>query len=88
VHCPSPVACTAAIAVRAATGGSRLAHAHIKVHARKTKTVRLRLTPAARRRLARVGHLRVISVLTLVSVRSSAQRIDTIFTLRSPTTRR
>ncbi len=88
VHCPSPVACTASIAVRAVTGGSTLAHARIKVHARQTKSVRLRLTTAARRRLTRLGHLRVISVLKLVPARGTAQRIDTIFTLRSLIKRR
>ncbi len=87
VHCPSRVVCTAAIRVRAATGGPTLAHARIRVHARKTMTVRLRLTRAARRRLARLGHLRVTSVLMLAPAHGTAQRIDTIFTLRSPITR-
>ena len=88
VYCPSRVACSASLAVRAATGGQTLTHAHFKVHARRTKTVRLRLTAAARRRLARLGHLRVISVLKLVPARGTTQRIDTIFTLRSPVARR
>jgi hypothetical protein len=51
-------------------------------------TVRLRLTAAARRRLARRGTLRVISVLKLVPAHGTPQRIDTIFTLRSAAARR
>ena len=88
VYCPSPVACAASIAVRAVTGGPALAQARIRVPAKRTRTVRLRLTAAARRRLARHGRLRVISVLKLVPAHRTAQRVDTIFTLRSPAARR
>ncbi|MEA2457619.1 MAG: hypothetical protein QOC95_591 [Thermoleophilaceae bacterium] len=88
VYCPSSVACAASIAMRAVTGGRALAQARIRVPAKRTRTVRLRLTAAARRRLARQGRLRVISVLKLVPAHGTAQRIDTIFTLRSPAARR
>jgi hypothetical protein len=88
VYCPSPVACAASIAVRAVTGGRALAQARVRVPAKRTRTVRLRLTAAARRRLARQGRLRVISVLKLVPAHGTAQRIDTIFTLRSAAARR
>jgi hypothetical protein len=74
--------------MRAVTGGPTLAQARFRVRARHTVTVRLRLTAAARRRLARRGTLRVISVLKLVPAHGTPQRIDTIFTLRSAAARR
>jgi glucose/arabinose dehydrogenase len=86
VHCPSPTPCAGTIVVRAAAGGPALGSARFTVRAMHTMTVRLRLTAAARRRLARHGLLRAIAVLRLVPTRGSARRIDTVFTLRPATT--
>jgi hypothetical protein len=78
--------CAGTIALRAVTGGPALASARFTVPALRTRTVSLRLTAAARRRLARHGRLRAIAVLRLVPARGTARRIDTVFTLRPAAT--
>ncbi|HEX5900825.1 MAG TPA: PKD domain-containing protein [Solirubrobacteraceae bacterium] len=83
VRCPSPTACAATIAMRAVTGGPALGRARFTVPALHAKTVRLRLTAVARRRLARHRQVRAITVLNLVPARGTVRRIDTIFTLRT-----
>jgi glucose/arabinose dehydrogenase len=82
VHCPSPTACAGTIAIRAVTGGPALSRARFTVRALHTATVRLRLSAAARRRLARHRRLRAIAVLELVPARGTVRRIDTVLTLR------
>jgi hypothetical protein len=69
--------------VRAITGGPALGRARFTVPALHTMTVRLRLTAAARRRLARHGRVRAVAVLQLVPARGTRRRIDTVFTLRA-----
>ena len=86
VHCPSPTPCAGTIVVRAVTGGPALGSARFTVRTLQTTTVRVRLTAAARRRLASHGRLRAIAVLRLVPARGTARRIDTVFTLRPAAT--
>ena len=83
VRCPSPTPCAGTISVRAITGGPALGRARFTVPALHTMTVRLRLTAAARRRLARHGRVRAVAVLQLVPARGTRRRIDTVFTLRA-----
>jgi glucose/arabinose dehydrogenase len=83
-HCPSATACAGTVAVRAVRGGQALGRARFTVPARRTVTVRVRLTAACRHRLARHAKMRAISIMALVPAAGPTWRTDTVFTLRAP----
>ena len=82
VHCPSHAACAGSIVVRALSAGPALGRARFTVPARSTITVRLRLSAAGRRMLARHTRLRAISIAALEPAGGPLWRTDTVFTLR------
>jgi hypothetical protein len=83
VHCPSATTCAGNIVVRALRGGPAMGRARFTVPARRTITVRLRLSAAGRRMLARHTRLRAISIVALVPQgEARLWRTDTLFTLR------
>jgi hypothetical protein len=84
-HCPSHTACAGSVVIRALSGGPALGRARFKVPARRTITVRVRLSAACRHRLARHRRLRAISILALVPAQGPTRwRTDTVLTLRVP----